>query len=97
MNNKKTIIGIISLFTLTFYSCATTDSIFKKAKSGNAKAQYNRGVMYIEGDGVSKDDSEAFKWITKSAKQGNAKAQGYLGSLYNKGEGVSKNDFEAFK
>ena len=49
------------------------------AVKGNASAQYNLGVMYAEGQGVTKDSKEANKWYRFSAEQGNTKAQTNLG------------------
>ena len=44
------------------------------AEQGNAKAQYNLGVCYENGQGVLQNYTEAVKWIKKAAKQGDAKA-----------------------
>lgn len=32
-------------------------------EKGNANAQYNLGLSYLAGDGVPKDESEAFSWF----------------------------------
>ena len=61
----------------------------KSAEQGNAKAQYNLGLMYGKGD-VPKDAVQAVSWYRKSAEQGNASAQSNLGASYYKGEGVPK-------
>ncbi len=58
------------------------------AKQGNAKAQYNLGLMYRKGQGVPKDDAEAVGWWRKAAEQGNAGAQNNLGVMYRNGHGV---------
>jgi len=50
------------------------------------------GVMYANGYGVPKDESQALAWFMKSADEGNGKAQNTLGSLYLKGEGGVKRD-----
>ena len=44
------------------------------AEQGNADAQYNLGVMYAEGHGVSKDLSKAKYWINKSCENLDASA-----------------------
>ena len=49
------------------------------AEQGDANAQYNLGVMYIEGQGVSQDYKQAAKWFTRAAEQGDAVAQFNLG------------------
>lgn len=38
--------------------------------------------MYTYGLGVTKDYSQAFKWLNKAATQGNPEAQIGMGSLY---------------
>ncbi len=45
------------------------------AEQGNAKAQFNLGVMYDRGLGVPQDYAEAVKWYRKAAEQGHAGAQ----------------------
>ncbi len=65
------------------------------AKQGNAKAQYNLGVMYRKGQGVPQDDAEAVGWWRKAAEQGHANAQYNLGLMYRKGQGVPQDDAEA--
>ena len=69
----------------------------KAAEQGYAKAQYNLGVVYAQGQGVAKDDAEAVKWYRKAAEQGNAEAQYNLGVMYDNGEGVPQDDAEAVK
>lgn len=58
------------------------------AKQGNARAQYNLALMYRNGKGVLKDDTEAVKWHLKAAEKGNAGAQTNLASMYKNGERV---------
>ncbi len=41
----------------------------KDAERGNANAQYNLGVMYSQGLGVTQDHAEAVKWYRKAAEQ----------------------------
>ena len=52
------------------------------AEQGNAKAQYNLGLMYYDGKGFPQDYAEAVKWYRKAAEQGYAKAQYNLGLMY---------------
>ena len=40
------------------------------AERGDAQAQFNLGVMYDKGRGVSQDDAEAFKWYRQAAERG---------------------------
>ena len=65
------------------------------AEQGYAQAQFNLGVMYAKGEGVTQDYDEAAKWIHKAAGQGDAQAQVNLGVMYAKGEGVKQDYKEA--
>jgi TPR repeat protein len=47
----------------------------KAAEQGHASAQYNLGMMYLKGQGVTHNYQEAAKWFQKAAEQGHAKAQ----------------------
>jgi TPR repeat protein len=67
------------------------------ATQGNAVAQYALGLMYNNGEGVTKDYQEAAKWFRLAAEQGSVNAQYNLGSMYNNGEGVTKDYQEAAK
>ena len=61
------------------------------AESGIANAQYNLGVMYLNGDVKNKIDyRKAQRWLRKATEQGNAVAQSQLGYLYEKGLGCSQ-------
>ena len=59
----------------------------KAAEQGYAGAQYNLGLMYYHGKGVSQDYEEAASWVRKAADQGDAAAQNNLGSMYREGKG----------
>lgn len=61
------------------------------AAKGNAKAQYNLGYMYEQGEAVTQDYKQAFDWYQKAASQGLAGAQYQLGHMYYKGQGVKQN------
>lgn len=67
----------------------------KKAKQGDATAQFNLGLMYQKGDGVAQDYAETAKWYRRSAEQGYVKAQFNLGLMYSSGEGVPQHGAEA--
>ncbi len=67
------------------------------AEQGLAEAQYNMGLMYDEGQGVSQDYKEAFKWYILSAEQGDVKAQYNLGVMHYNGKGVVQDYSEALK
>ena len=67
------------------------------AELGNAKAQFNLGRMYHNGEGVPQDYAEAVRWYRLAAAQCDAKAQTNLGVMYAKGEGVPQDDAEVVK
>ena len=45
------------------------------ANHGCEKSQLKLAYMYVNGQGVAKDESTAVKWYLKAAQQGNAYAQ----------------------
>ena len=82
---------------LTAYAELEFEHTEKLAVGGDKVAQFNLGIMYDHGKGVSEDDKEAVKWYRKSAEQGYAIAQNNLGSKYYNGEGVTQDFKEAVK
>ncbi len=52
------------------------------AQQGDPVAQYNMGVLYINGQGFPKNVKQAIKWFEMSAEQGYANAQYVLGNVY---------------
>lgn len=62
------------------------------ANKGHSDSQYNLGLMYEQGIGTGKDETQAVAWYAKSASQGNSAAQFNLGVLYENGRGT-KVDF----
>jgi len=67
------------------------------AKQGDARAQFNLGMMYESGRGVPQNDAEMLKWYRKAADQGHALAQFNLGLQYSKGQGVQRDYAEGVK
>ncbi len=67
------------------------------AEQGHADAQNFLGQMYYNGEGVSQNYSEAFKWYKLSAEQGESDSQFELAWMYDKGEGVPQNYKQAVK
>lgn len=58
---------------------------------GNAKAQNNLGVLYLNGEGVLEDYVEAVKWFKLAAAQGNVNGQENLAEMYFLGYGTNQN------
>jgi uncharacterized protein len=72
------------------------DETRKAAEQGSVESQFNLGLMYSEGNGVTRDYAEAAKWFRKAADQGLAVAQFSLGKMYYEGQGVTRNYMEAY-
>ena len=51
------------------------------ADKGLAPAQFALGVLYVNGEGVTKDAAEARKWLSAAAGQGSTPAKFYLDRL----------------
>ena len=66
-------------------------------KAGSPNDQFKLGVMYYDGDGVTKDDAEAVRLYRLAAVQGHADAQVALGVMFANGQGVAKDDAEAVR
>lgn len=67
------------------------------AAQGNADAQAMLGMMYLKGEGTTRNYPEAVKWLLLSAAQGNASAQNNLGAMHFNGDGVVRNYQEAMR
>lgn len=67
------------------------------ADAGQAEAQFDLGVLYAKGLGVSRDLPEAASWYRKAAEQGNAEAQFALGQMYARGWGVPRDIADAIR
>ncbi len=69
--------------------------LYPLAERGDARAQYNLGLLYASGLGVTHDYQAALKWHRMAAKQGHAGAQSELAQMYSKGQGVSQDYIHA--
>ncbi len=54
----------------------------------SAKAQYQLGLRYLQGNEVNQDSRSAVMWLERAAEQNYAPAQYQLGELYRTGDGV---------
>src|SRR5215469_8569388 len=63
----------------------------RRAKAGNAEAQYQLASLYRTGRGVPADEGLAFRWMQAAAQQGHVRAQFDLGAMYLAGRGVARN------
>ena len=67
------------------------------AEQGYPNVQFNLGIMYAKGHGVTQDYRESLKWYRLAAEQGHASSQTNLGIMYDVGQGVLQDYREAFK
>jgi len=58
------------------------------AEQRNPKAEARIGTMYYKGDGVSKDERQAFAWALRSANQFDEDGCGVVAAYYADGSGV---------
>jgi TPR repeat protein len=85
-----------------WYARATTQghvlarsSLHINAGLGHATAQLFLGLLYMSGQGVTKDKAHAARLCRKAAEQGHEYAQYALGTMYADGIGVTKDYAEA--
>ena len=70
------------------------DGFYTLAKNGNAKSQFNLGMIYAEGTGVKENKEKAIHWYEKAARQKNAKAAYNLGRIYHES---AKDDIHGYE
>lgn len=76
---------------------ATAMRLFRSlAEQGDAKAQFTIGLMYVNGQGVQRNDAEALRWYRLAADRDDARAQFNLGIMYRNGQGVPQDYVRAF-
>lgn len=69
----------------------------RAAEAGNATAQFQLGLLYLEGKGVDVNPEFAARWFELAAEQGHVAAQNNIGSLYESGRGVEQSYARAFE
>jgi TPR repeat protein len=67
-----------------------------QAKSGDSVAQFSLAKRYLNGDGVKKNNKEAFKWLNLAAKNGETDAQLTIGKMYFYGKGIKQDKEKAW-
>jgi uncharacterized protein len=65
---------------------------FTSGATGDPNAQAVIGTLYLQGNGVPANPSEAIHWYEKSASNGNATAAMTLAHLYARGEHIDKDN-----
>lgn len=104
MNKRILLLLLIAFLTILLHAQQETYSkseeiinLMEMAKSGDAMAQYQYGMVFFEGKFMPKNEKEAFQWFDAAAKQGLPEAYAALGLCYKDGLGVEKNITEALK
>lgn len=78
------------VFAVVFALCAcmawatTVDDVKIAAEKGDAAAQCQMGLFYMNGIGVDRDEDKAVEWLKKAAAKNHAQAQYNLGIYYAK-------------
>jgi len=67
------------------------------AEQGDARAQFNLGVIHFNAQSVPHDPNKAVQWYRAAADQGYGPAQAGLAFMYETGQGVLQNYIEAYK
>jgi uncharacterized protein len=71
---------------------------FKRlAQRENVEAQYQVGMLYLFGQGVSEDAEQGIYWLGRAAHNGSFAAANELAQIYLAGRGVTANEAEAIK
>ena len=85
--------------SLYAYSAGDYETAYREwlslAEAGDARSQYQIGLMHLNGEGVAADPAKAFKWFSTAADQGYTPSLVYLAELYYTGRGVEHNHAEA--
>jgi TPR repeat protein len=92
----------ISGFSPATAICANSDGkpleiLLELAQKGDSEAQFEIGLAYYYGKGVSQNQETALGWFRKAAEQGHAAAQYAIGRMYYYGHGVGQDVNESVK
>jgi len=67
------------------------------AERGDARAQFNLGIIHFTAQGVPHDPIKTVEWYRAAADQGYGPAQAGLAFMYDTGQGVLQNYIQAYK
>ena len=73
------------------------DVLLGMAQEGMRHAQFDLGVRYYIGDGVTKDPKKAYDWFVKAAEQNDEEALYNLGTMALKGDGTPRHFQHAYQ
>ncbi len=83
--------------TIVFHNYETRDYLLKRAKRGNAEAQFKYTIKYCSTNIGNNQTAVGIKWLTLSAENGYAMAQFALGHSYLYGDDVEQNTELGYK
>ena len=86
----------IALFFLHKRTRNPFKATLEKASAGDAKAQYEMGLLYYRGKYTKQDYAQALNWFDTAAKNGSIPAMNALAGLYNAGHGCEPNPEKTF-
>ena len=75
---------------------ALFEAALKKAEAGDLEAEYEVGLLYVQGCGVAADPAKAALWYRKAAERGHAMAAYLLGLACDQGDGLLQDHAEAY-
>lgn len=67
----------------------------RRAAQTDVKSQFNLGLIFARGEGITPNDDEAIRWWEQAEKNGSVRAKMMLGLFYNLGRGVGRSEKEA--
>jgi hypothetical protein len=79
-------IRLYALLILVLVQCGTLSAQELRSSDLTASAQFDLGLSYLMGSGVSRSDDQSIKYIRASADRGFAPAQTAIGNFYETGE-----------
>jgi len=99
----KKVTGFLCFMTLSIFCTGAwaktnvdrINAITSEADRGDAAAQTQLGILYVEGDGVTRDYKKARAWFERAGKQNYADAEYNLGVMYSNGDGVARDNEKA--
>ena len=66
------------------------------AKKGDSRVQFSLGLLYLRGQGVSKNPATGVEWLRKAAGSGDGEARIVLGDLYRRGQPLERNYVKSY-
>jgi AcrR family transcriptional regulator len=76
--------GTVVAAPLPVPQAAPLEKLVELASTGDNKAELLLGLRYLEGQGVPRDEAEAFHWFQEASEGGEPLAQYWLANLYSR-------------